>query len=185
MQPQQGSVDQHFRVRIRGVSAAERTRNRARPQQRTDATRRPPARYRVRVRNTGPGKSAALVAFLEAQLKTYSWSKAELARRLGVERSTITRWMSGNIHSIQPEHVQRIAEVFAADYDELLQLAGIRTGEGLDVAARPPRAYPAELKDDVERQLWDLHDLDEDARWNLIAFYRTQQQMPRTRRRAG
>ncbi|AIJ26394.1 helix-turn-helix domain-containing protein [Amycolatopsis methanolica] len=40
--------------------------------------------------------------------------------------------------------------------------------------AEPRRNYPAQLEDDTERKLWDLPELSEEERWNLIIFYRTQ-----------
>ncbi|MBQ7516621.1 MAG: helix-turn-helix transcriptional regulator [Schwartzia sp.] len=47
------------------------------------------------------------------------WTQETLAKRLGVERSTIAKWESGKIRP-QAAHLIALAEVFGCTVDELL-----------------------------------------------------------------
>ena len=47
------------------------------------------------------------------------WTQAELAKRLGVERSTVAKWESG-VSQPQAAHLIALAEVFGCTVDELL-----------------------------------------------------------------
>ena len=51
------------------------------------------------------------------------WTQAELAERLGVERSTVAKWESG---ASQPQaaHLIALAEAFGCTVDELLGRGG-------------------------------------------------------------
>ncbi len=51
------------------------------------------------------------------------WTQAELAKRLGVERSTVAKWESG---ASQPQaaHLIALAEIFECTVDALLEREG-------------------------------------------------------------
>lgn len=66
----------------------------------------------------------ALVEWMRAQMDERDWTMADLARRMDVQPSVISRWM--RVRQPDPESVRRIAAAFGADEDELLALAGHR-----------------------------------------------------------
>lgn len=51
--------------------------------------------------------------------KTRGMSQAELAKHVGVERSTVAKWESGSNHP-QAAHLVKLAEIFGCSVDELL-----------------------------------------------------------------
>lgn len=54
-------------------------------------------------------------------------NKAELARRLGVDRGTIGRWEAGESRPEKAPVVEAFAELFGLNADEALVAAGLRT----------------------------------------------------------
>lgn len=51
------------------------------------------------------------------------WTQAELAKRLGVERSTVAKWES-DLNQPQAAHLIALAEAFGCTVDELLGRGG-------------------------------------------------------------
>lgn len=71
------------------------------------------------------GTESAIGAWIRNQLAHRDWSAADLSRRLGVSSGRISEWSSGR-YTPSPASCLRLAEVFAADPDQVLALAGHR-----------------------------------------------------------
>ena len=63
--------------------------------------------------------------WIRHELAHHGWTAADLARRLGVSSGRISEWSSGR-YTPSPACCLRLAEVFAADPDRVLALAGHR-----------------------------------------------------------
>ncbi len=63
--------------------------------------------------------------WIRHELAHRDWTAADLARRLGVSSGRISEWSSGR-YTPSPASCLRLAEVFAADPDQVLALAGHR-----------------------------------------------------------
>ena len=63
--------------------------------------------------------------WIRRELTHRGWRAADLARRLGVSSGRISEWSSGR-YTPSPASCLRLAEVFAADADQVLALAGHR-----------------------------------------------------------
>lgn len=70
-------------------------------------------------------------------------SQAELARRLGVDRSTIWRWETGQSKPEDADIVAQLAEVLDLDLEEALAAAGLRPG--VSAPAEPTRDIDEEI----------------------------------------
>lgn len=55
-------------------------------------------------------------------------TKAELGRRLGVDRGTVHRWETNQTRPDDPNLVSAFAELFGLDVDEALDRAGLKPG---------------------------------------------------------
>ena len=62
------------------------------------------------------------------------WKKTELARRLGISHSQVSRIESGETGTLSSDILIRLAEVFEVSADYLLGLTDVRTKKNLDVA---------------------------------------------------
>lgn len=93
--------------------------------------------YRLHVRNVGPGTWATYVTSTRERI---GMTKAELARRLGVDRATIHRWESGANRPEDADLVHHFADLFGLDTDEALTAAGLRPTR--KPAARPTKEPP-------------------------------------------
>lgn len=62
------------------------------------------------------------------------WKKTELARRLGISHSQVSRIESGETGTLSSDILIRMAEVFDVSTDYLLGLTEVRTKKNLDVA---------------------------------------------------
>ena len=71
------------------------------------------------------GTDSAIGAWIRHELAHRDWTAADLARRLGVSSGRISEWSSGR-YTPSPASCLRLAEVFAADPDRVLALAGHR-----------------------------------------------------------
>lgn len=71
------------------------------------------------------GTDSAIGDWIRHELAHREWSAADLARRLGVSSGRISEWSSGR-YTPSPASCLRLAEVFAADPDQVLALAGHR-----------------------------------------------------------
>ena len=64
----------------------------------------------------------------------HDWKKTELARRLGISHSQVSRIESGETETLSSDILIRLAEVFDVSADYLLGLTDMRTKKNLDVA---------------------------------------------------
>lgn len=71
------------------------------------------------------GTDSAIGAWIRNELAHRDWTAADLARRLGMSSGRISEWSSGR-YTPSPASCLRLAEVFAADPDQVLALAGHR-----------------------------------------------------------
>lgn len=69
-------------------------------------------------------RQPTLVEWLQRKLKEREWNQSDFARHLGVGTGTVTRWLQGT--RPDTEYIDRIAELFHADTDYVLTLAGHR-----------------------------------------------------------
>lgn len=100
----------------------------------------PPADlYGLHVRNTRSGERGAWATFVQESRQAFGWSKAELARQLGVDRGTVHRWETGQTRPEDAELVARAADVLDVDQDEALAAAGMRPAAASTTRpSRPP-----------------------------------------------
>lgn len=63
--------------------------------------------------------------WIRQELAHRGWSGADLARRLDISSGRVSEWSSGR-YTPSPASCLRLAEVFAADADRVLALAGHR-----------------------------------------------------------
>ncbi len=96
--------------------------------------------YRVHVGNTPTPERGNWATYVTATREHIGMSKAELARRLEVDRGTVIRWESGKSRPEDAEVVARFAELFGLDADEALAAAGLRPNAA--PTARPTRDVP-------------------------------------------
>lgn len=141
------------------------------------------AAYGVHMRNTATGGRGTWAALVQAAREAVGLSKAELARRLRVDRATIMRWESGTTKPESGEMVQRFAALFAIDLDEALAAAGLRP-EG------PTPTMPEPLHPDIQRLVDRLGDpaTNEETKAYIMSTLRYLAELPpapRRTRRAG
>ena len=63
--------------------------------------------------------------WIRQELAHRDWTAADLARRLGMSSGRVSEWSSGR-YTPSPASCLRLADVFAADPDQVLALAGHR-----------------------------------------------------------
>ena len=90
------------------------------------------------------GTDSAIGAWIRNELAHRDWTAADLARRLGVSSGRISEWSSGR-YTPSPASCLRLAEVFTADPDQVLALAGHRA------VAPPPEDAKARLITLIQR----------------------------------
>lgn len=136
--------------------------------------------YGVHVRNTtGPGRGG-WATYAKAARTGALLSQSELARRLGINRTTIFRWETGAARPENPDVVQAFAEVLSLNLDEALAAAGLRPGT--TAPAEPTRERDEEMEmilaapvDDRMKQrmierLRELRERDKQRRMEEIRF---------------
>ena len=60
-----------------------------------------------------------IVRTLEALLKARGWTRAELARRVGVSRQAVSLWFRGGEANLQSRHLIRLSQVLGISVEEL------------------------------------------------------------------
>lgn len=134
----------------------------------------------MHVRNTtGPGRGG-WATYAKAAREGALVSQSELARRLGVNRTTIFRWEDGRARPDSPEAVRAFAEILGLDLDEALAAAGFKPGT--TAPAEPTRERDEEVElilaapvDDRMKQrmlerLFELRERDKQRRIEEIRF---------------
>lgn len=84
------------------------------------------------MRNTSGPERGNWATYARTARETAGISKAEIARRLRVDRGTVHRWETGQTRPEDANVVQAFASLFALDLDEALSAAGMRPGERVD-----------------------------------------------------
>jgi transcriptional regulator with XRE-family HTH domain len=148
---------------MRYWTSKERARRAKRPGRRVDT--RGPMRHSQGMRpRRDANRLADFVLGKRAELKI---SQIELARRMGTDVRTVRRIEAG----------QSVSKRTMAAIDVALELphgsarAAAEGGE-LPEATPPAPEFPADLQDDVERQLWSIEGLTEEERWQYIDLHR-------------
>lgn len=100
--------------------------------------------YGVQMRNRSGHQRGTWATYARTAREAALLSKAELARRLGVDRGTIHRWETGANRPEDPNVVQAFARVLGLDLDEVLAAAGLRP----DV--EPPAEPTREVDEEIE-----------------------------------
>lgn len=112
--------------------------------------------------------------------------KTELARRLGIDRATVSRWETGSTRPEDSDVVQRFAELFGIDLDDALIAAGLRP----QTAARP-EPPPAPADPELVRLMAIMGDPDttDETRQQIVAMLRAMAELaerqPRRLKRRG
>lgn len=129
--------------------------------------------YGVRVRNTPEDARSAWAAFAKAAREQQRVSQTELARRLGVERSTIWRWETGKQRPENVDIVMRFAETLGVKVDEALAAAGLKPG------VEPPTEPSREPDEEIDLVMTDPR-LDADMRKRIVALILKKRERART-----
>ena len=119
-------------------------RNAAGPQPPGPGKRPVPPPYGVHMRNTSGPARGNWATYARVARESGLLSKAELARRLNVDRGTIHRWETGTNRPESPDMVAAFAQVLGLDVDEALAAAGLRPG------VEPPAEPTRERDEEVE-----------------------------------
>lgn len=96
--------------------------------------------YPVHVRNTSTPGRGNWATYVTATRERVGMSKADLARRLGVDRGTVHRWEAGQNRPEDAAVVTAFADLFGLDVDEALTAAGLRLSP--TPASRPTKEVP-------------------------------------------
>lgn len=108
------------------ASATPRPRRQTVARQRRIAvyTRRIDATYRVHVSDAYPTEAANEWAHLVRRITDRpGWSVARLARDSGIHRSTIFRWIRGDVQNLTLDSIRLVAEAGEVDFLEALRVA--------------------------------------------------------------
>lgn len=74
-----------------------------------------------------------LIDWVRAEMDAREWTISDLARRMNVQPSLVSRWL--RVQQPSPETVERFAEAFGASRLELLKLAGHIEDDGASAEA--------------------------------------------------
>lgn len=100
--------------------------------------------YGVHMRNTSGQQRGTWATYSKAAREGALLSKAELSRRLQVDRGTIHRWETGATRPEDAEVVQTFAQLLGLNLDEALAAAGLRPG--VEAPAEPTREVDEEIE---------------------------------------
>lgn len=152
-----------------------RMRNDAVPQPRQPETTVPERTYGLRVRN--PADQRRIWArYITAVRAATGLSRAQFARRLGIDPATAWRWEQAQMKPENTGICETIASTYAVDLDDVLDAAGLRGGE-----PEPPTAPVHDP--DPEIRLIQQSELPDDIKDVLIDHVR-EQRAEELRRRA-
>lgn len=102
------------------------------------------APYPVRVRNTSDENRGTWATFAKAARTGARMTQSELARQLGVERTTVWRWETGKQRPENADMVAAFARVLDIELDEALAAAGLRPG--VVAPKEPTREFDEEIE---------------------------------------
>lgn len=133
----------------------------------------------MRVRNTSNPR-AVWATYIKNLRKATGLGRPELARRLGVDPSTVWRWETERQKPESPDVPKVLAELFHIDLDEVLAAAGLKPDT--PVPAEPTRERDEEVElilsapvsDRIKQRMLDrlevLREQDKQRRINDIGF---------------
>lgn len=143
------------------------------------------APYRVHVSDAGaeqpPNEWAKLLREITDRP---GWSVARLNRESGIHRSTIFRWLSGEVTNVTMDSIRLVAQTAGIDLDVAVRAASTLPAT-VDTAVIDDYTDPITGEtylDPDERALWDRRRLKEETRRGLIAHLRTLRSMESQRR---
>jgi transcriptional regulator with XRE-family HTH domain len=137
--------------------------------------------YGVQMRSTSDPGRDTWAAYATASREAAGLNKSALARRLDVDRATVSRWETGATRPDSAETVVAFADLFGLDRDEALSAAGFRPGT-TDAPARPAPLDPRE--DPVIRAILDDPRWSDDQREELVRMQLERIAQDLARRRA-
>lgn len=91
--------------------------------------------------------------WLKAQLASAGMNQSELARDVGVSKSTVWRWVRDDQPKAQ--YVERIADVLVLDFDLVAEKAGVRPA----MYETPPSEREARVMELARRIDWDRDEI--------------------------
>ena len=94
----------------------------------------------MHVRNTSGSERDTWATLVSSTREAAGLSKVELARRLGVDRATVSRWEQGLNRPEDADVVKRFADLLAVDLEHALAAAGLRPS----TAPRPSEPVPTD-----------------------------------------
>lgn len=115
----------------------------------------------MHVRNTTRDPRSAWATFAKAARTQRRMSQSELARRIGVERTTVWRWETGRQRPESADIVARFADALEIDLDEALAAAGLRP----DIT--PPTEPTREPDEEIDLVMTDPR-LDDDMKQRIV-----------------
>lgn len=97
-----------------------------------------------------------LATWLQGMLRARSWHQSDLANRMQVNRSMVSKWARGE-RIPDPPHCRSIAEAFAVPLNEVLVLAGHVPVSLRDEPDHPVRQRLHELVDVIDPDILAHH----------------------------
>lgn len=105
--------------------------------------------------------------WLRTAMKMERWNRAETAAQLGIDPSTVSRWLKGE-RIPSPEMCDRVADIFGVDLDFVLNLAGHRPPIfEHDPASPEGRLLPLIRQVDWESRPTRLAEIENDLRFMI------------------
>lgn len=99
------------------------------------------------------------IVFLKNRLQELGLKQWWLAEQLGVDRKTVSRWVQGQVRSIQPENAQTLATILQCQVDDLLVIDEFQQ---LASVAQQKQAAEMLLDSSIVERLGPL------GEWNVI-----------------
>lgn len=94
---------------------------------------------------------SAFGTWLESKMNNFGWTRTETAKKLGVTKMTVGRWVNGRVP--EASYIERIADVFLADYDLVATKAGYRPREL--ILEVDPESAEGQLVPIIRQIAWD------------------------------
>lgn len=128
-------------------------------------------------------QSNAWAALLRDITTRPDWSVARLAREANLHRSTIFRWLNGEISNLTIDSIRLIVDAAGIDMWDALRAVATLVAPS---QTPPTRRFvdPAsgeEFVDPIEQDLWSLEGLSAETRRGLIAYLRADRGLRRRR----